>query len=165
MIGILAAITIVSFNGVQQRANNTAIISSAASSVKAIQSYIAVTGKYPDSNYACVSTTVGCSLASTNAVFNTNMATTATPAKSIPISGPDRFGLNYLYDATRTFNGAPQPAVLLYWLNGINQQCGVSGVAFPAFGALIPATSGYTDGNDASMNKTLCVITIAGPSS
>lgn len=165
VIAILAAITIVAYNGIQQRANNTSIISSANSSFKVIESYVAANGKYPDSNYACISTTVGCSLEGTNAVFNTNMATMGTLPKSVPIFGPDRFGLNYLYDSTRTFNGAPQPAVLLYWLSGTNQQCGVSGVTSPAFGALTPSTTGYTDGNDASTGKTLCVITIPGPSS
>lgn len=164
VIGVLAAIVIVAYNGVQQRANNTSIISSASSAFRVIESYVVANGKYPDSAYACISTTVGCSLTGTNGVFNTNMATMGTLPKSVPIFGPDRFGLTYLYDSTRTFNGAPQPAVLLYWLSGTNQQCGMSGVTSPAFGALVAATTGYTDGNDASTGKTLCVITIPGPS-
>ncbi len=152
------------YNGVQQRASNTAIIDSASSSFKMIESYIAVSGTYPDSNYACITTTAGCSLTGTNTTFNTNMATIGTLPKSVPISGPDRYGLQYLYDSTRTFNGAPQPAVLLYWLSGINQQCSVSGVTNPTFGALVSSTTGYTDGNDASTGKTLCTINIPGPS-
>lgn len=164
VIGILAAISIVAYSGIQQRANNNAVISSASSSLKMIQSYVAVSGKYPDTSWACVTTTAGCSLAGTNAVFNTNISTIGTLPKSVPISGPNRFGIQYIYDSTRTFNGAPQPAMLLYWLGGINQECKVSGVATPVFGAIAASTTGYTDGNDASTGKTLCAITIPGPS-
>lgn len=163
VIGILAAITIVAYSGIQQQSNNTSVISSASSYLKLIQSYIAVSGKYPDTSWACVSTTAGCSLAGTNATFNTNMATVGVPPKSVPVTGPDRFGLQYIYDSTRTFNGAPQPAMLLYWLSGLNQERKVSGVATPVFGAIVTSTTGYTDGNDASTGKTLCAITIPGP--
>jgi prepilin-type N-terminal cleavage/methylation domain-containing protein len=164
VIAILAAITIVAYSGIQQRANNVAIIDSASSSLRMIESYIAVNGTYPDSNWACITTTVGCSDARTNTAFDTNMATIGTLPRSVPISGPDHYGLLYFYDSDRTFNGAPQPASLFYWLSGINQQCGVSGVANNPWGALAPSTTGYTNGNDASTGKTLCAITIPGPS-
>jgi prepilin-type N-terminal cleavage/methylation domain-containing protein len=162
VIGILAAITIVAYSGIQQRANNTAIIDSASSSLRMIESYIAVNGTYPDSSFACITTTVGCWLAGTNTVFDTNMATIGRLPRSVPTSGPDRYGLHYAYWSGGTFNGAPQPATLFYWLSGINQQCGVSGVANDAWGALVPSTTGYTYGNDAG--KTKCAITIPGPS-
>ena len=164
VIAILAAITIVAYSGIQQRANNTAIIDSASSSLRMIESYIAVNGTYPYSSFACITTTVGCWLAGTNTVFDTNMATIGTLPRSVPISGPDHYGLLYIYNSGGTFNGASQPAALLYWLSGINQQCGVSGVANGVWGALAPSTTGYTYGNDASTGKTLCDITIPGPS-
>jgi prepilin-type N-terminal cleavage/methylation domain-containing protein len=164
IIGVLAAITIVAYNGIQLRANSTSIISSANSSFKMVQSYIATNGKYPDTNYACITITAGCSLTGSNTVFNTNMATMGTLPNSVPITGSNRYGIQYLYDSTRTFNGSPQPAILLYWLSAVNQQCGMAGVANGAFGALAPSTTGYTDGNDATTGKTLCVITIPGPS-
>jgi prepilin-type N-terminal cleavage/methylation domain-containing protein len=169
VIGILAAITIVAYNGIQQRANNTAIIDSASSSLRMIESYIAVNGTYPLTvstgvGGACITTTAGCSLVGTNTVFGTNMATIGTLPRSVPISGTGSYGLNYVYTSDGTFNGAPQPATLIYWLSGINQQCGVSGVANGAWGALAPSTTGYTYGNDTSTGKTLCSITIPGPS-
>src|SRR5674476_1057592 len=80
VIAILAAITIVAYSGIQQRANNVAIIDSASSSLRMIESYIAVNGTYPYpySNWACITTTVGCSIGATNTTFDTNMATIGT---------------------------------------------------------------------------------------
>src|SRR5450759_4479507 len=160
VIAILGAITIVAYSGIQQRASNTAIIDSASSSLRMIESYIAVNGAYPytSNGWACITTTIGCVIAGTNTVFDTNMATIGTLPRSVPISGPDRYGLVYSYNPGTTFNGASQPASLFYWLSGINQQCGVSGVANGVEGALAPSTTGYTNGNDGSTGKTLCVI-------
>jgi prepilin-type N-terminal cleavage/methylation domain-containing protein len=165
VIAILAAITIVAYSGIQQRANNTAIIDSASSSLRMIESYIAVNGTYPDSSSACITTTAGCSSAGTNTAFDTKIATIGRLPRSMPISGPDRYGLLYIYTSGGTFNGASQPATLLYWLSGIDQQCGVSGVVNNPWGAdTYPSTIGYTYGNDTSTGKTMCVITIPGPS-
>lgn len=47
VIGILATIGIVAYNGVSQKANNAAIISAASNSSKMIQTYIAEYGTYP----------------------------------------------------------------------------------------------------------------------
>lgn len=50
VIGILAAITIVAFNGVQDRANISSINSSLSQIRKAIQSYHAIEGAYPSTS-------------------------------------------------------------------------------------------------------------------
>lgn len=47
VIGILAAITIVSYNGIQQRAYNTQVISGVSSYQKLIQAYYLLYGSYP----------------------------------------------------------------------------------------------------------------------
>ncbi len=47
VIGILAAITIVAYNGIQQRAKNNAITSTVVGYVKALSLYAADTGTYP----------------------------------------------------------------------------------------------------------------------
>jgi len=47
VIGILAAITIVAFNGVQQRANNTRRISDIQAAAKAVNLFYAQNGSYP----------------------------------------------------------------------------------------------------------------------
>jgi type II secretory pathway pseudopilin PulG len=47
VIGILAAITIVAYNGVQQRARNAQTTTAAANSIKAFKLYVGVNGSYP----------------------------------------------------------------------------------------------------------------------
>lgn len=47
VIGILAAITMVAYNGVQSRARNAVMVSGVKQYTKAIYAYHAVTGKYP----------------------------------------------------------------------------------------------------------------------
>jgi type IV pilus assembly protein PilA len=48
VIGILAAISIVAYNGVQNRANDAAVQSDLARIAKSIQAYAAINGDYPD---------------------------------------------------------------------------------------------------------------------
>lgn len=50
VIAILAAITIVAFNGIQSRAENTKTVSAVAAWVKALHSYKAEKGEYPTMN-------------------------------------------------------------------------------------------------------------------
>lgn len=54
VIGILAAITIVAFNGVQARAENTKTINSATAYARAIRSYATLNDNYPIFNYPCL---------------------------------------------------------------------------------------------------------------
>lgn len=55
VIGILAAITIVAYNGIQTRAENTKTTQAVAQYVKAILSYSAINGMYPvETGYPCL---------------------------------------------------------------------------------------------------------------
>lgn len=55
IIGILAAITIVAYNGIQTKANNTATLSSVAAYAKTLQMYATENGTYPiDTSYPCL---------------------------------------------------------------------------------------------------------------
>ena len=54
VIGILAAITIVAFNGVQQRAENTKTISAVDGYEKALIAYATVKGEYPGYGNICL---------------------------------------------------------------------------------------------------------------
>lgn len=54
VIGILAAITIVAFNGIQTRAANTKTLSAAASYVKGLQVYYNTEGDWPGVVRACL---------------------------------------------------------------------------------------------------------------
>ena len=48
IIGILAAITVVAYNGIQQRANNTARVNEAKQWERILMTYATTYGKYPD---------------------------------------------------------------------------------------------------------------------
>lgn len=50
IIGILAAITIVAYNGIQNRANDTAVQSDIRNSAGKIKEYQAISGEYPGGN-------------------------------------------------------------------------------------------------------------------
>lgn len=56
VIGILAAITIVAYNGIQQRARNIQTVSAAKDAMKLIVAYKAINGIYPSGaySYACI---------------------------------------------------------------------------------------------------------------
>lgn len=57
VIGILAAITIVAFNGIQQRAKNTKSINATTAWIKAIKMYNVDTGNWPSSSCLGATTT------------------------------------------------------------------------------------------------------------
>lgn len=54
VIGILASITIVAYNGVQTRAENTKTINSVAAYAKTVFLYVADQNAYPISSYSCL---------------------------------------------------------------------------------------------------------------
>ncbi len=164
VIGILAAIVTVAYTGIQQRANNVAIIDTASKTLKAIQAYLAVNSSYPITTYAnaCVTTVSGCdnlgSPVSAYATFDTNIATIATLSRSIP--GID--GLYVSWHTSHNYNGEPQPLRLTYFLFGNNQQCGLSRVMAYTWPTDAPSATGYTANIG---DKTRCWISVPGPTS
>lgn len=59
VVGILAAIVIVAYNGVQNRANDAAVQSDLNNMAKAMQSYDVLNGAYPDITDSAVRTSLG----------------------------------------------------------------------------------------------------------
>ena len=172
VIAILAAITIVAYNGIQQRAKNTAIISAAKSTIGVINAYVAANGSYPsklNSTVICLTTTSGCAISSTtyggNSTLDTNLATMGTVPRSIPMNTGSHYGVLYDYGSSRTYDGTVQPVIVYYWLDGTAQQCGLSGVVSDWATGGAPSTTGYTAANDTSSGRTLCAIHVAGPTS
>ena len=164
VIGILAAITIVAYNGIQQRANNAAIVNAASQTMKSLQAYHALKGEYPytGASNVCVTTISGCvrdtgGVDNSNSTFNTNIATVGAPPSSVPNAGSVANGIIYNHTSSRTYNGQVKPAMIFYWLNGTSQKCGVDGVMSTWEGGVTP-TTGYTAANSAG--KTLCFISI-----
>jgi len=176
VIGILATISIIAYNGITQKAKNTATINAASQSLKMIQSYIAMNGDYPyksdltGTRYVCITSDSECSSsstsdtkASTNATFNSNMATIGTLPKSVPTEGSRWYGILYAYDRDAFFNDESSPAWLRYYLLGTNQQCGIPGVMRLTTGAsFTSSTNGYSS-ISSDLGKTVCFISISGP--
>lgn len=105
VIAILATIVIVTFGGIRQRAENTAIITAARESYSRIVAYIQVTGAYPatisDGSVICITRVSGCQTnlplvsATANDAFDAEVATIGNLPRSVPNAGPDRNGVMY----------------------------------------------------------------------
>ncbi len=172
MIAILAAISIVAYNGIRQRAANASTIASANQVLKAIASYGATTTAYPvdvDVVGCLVPSESGsCTVGNTtarpvNATFNANIATVA----GLPSSVPDAYnvynGIAFWHNSATTFNGEPRPLRLYYSLRGNQQQCGVPNVSINSNGdddVRLSSSTGYTSSGG---GYTVCTISVPRP--
>lgn len=173
VIGILAAISIVAYNGISQRAKNTAIINAASQSLKMINAYIAETGEYPVAagTTICITTESGCQMnsgsddvVSGSTVFDSRMSTVGSLPKDVPVIGGRLYGVMYNYTGLRMINGSEsQPLFIIYYLIGKNQACGLSGVVQQdGPNNYKPSSTGYSAYNS-SLDKTTCYISVPGP--
>ncbi len=164
VIAALAAVSIATYSGIQQRTKNTSIINAVSTSLRMISLYVAQNGRYPFSYDGdnCVTADTGCSIGSTSqASFETNMATVGTFPRSIP-SGSPGYGITMTWHHQATYNGTSAPARLTYFLFGTNQQCGVSGIETHTWPNYQSSATGYTLGD--SNGQTMCWVNIPGPS-
>lgn len=145
VIAILAAISIVAYNGIQTRSENTKTIQGVSQYVKAIHSYAATYGNYPvETNFPCfgpIGTTCarvsgdgsGCipeaggdGGASAQTTFDTEMKKVLT---TLPIISSQRMNCNgstYAGAYYRPSTGTT--AVIVYFLKG-NESCsGIGGI-------------------------------------
>lgn len=143
VIGILAAITIVAFNGVQTRAKNTQVISGAKAYHNAILQYATINGRYPSVS-GCLGAgypsntcwrSDGASQWLVNTTLDAEIATVmqskptlATQLMSIGIATYERAGA--LYTSTPDVR-------LVYYLQGINQNCAISGATLVNEGGVV----------------------------
>lgn len=145
VIAILAAITIVAFNGIQQRARNTQVIAGVEVYNKALRSYHAVNGSYPtsagclgdgypagrcwegDSGTFDVNATLDSNLAS----FISKKPVLATARMSIGITNNMRAGALYVTGPSR----------IIYYLAGPAQSCSVSGATGGTEGGVVTQCS------------------------
>jgi prepilin-type N-terminal cleavage/methylation domain-containing protein len=141
VIGILAAITIVAYNGIQQRARNAQVIAGVDTYYKALRSYHAVNSAYPavtgclgdgypsnqcwqgDSGNITVNATLDGNLAS----FISSKPTLATSLMSIGITNNMRAGAMFNTSTSR----------IVYYLAGAGQACGVSGATGVTEGSVV----------------------------
>lgn len=160
VIGILAAITIVAYNGVQQRAQNTQRVTAAKSWEKVMSLYVAQNGVYPFTfgsvQHFCLGTNnetnwdassdQDCGWSNNikhpSIVMNTAFAEVA----SLPIFPKDRvvatdgsfrggISIRAVETLNPTSDNIANYPTLLYWLKGVNQDC-----------VLRPVTVGVTGG-------------------
>jgi prepilin-type N-terminal cleavage/methylation domain-containing protein len=137
VIAILAAITIVAYNGIQQRAENIKTISGVNQAVKLLKAYKAINDSYPTSSsyYNCLGTgypsntcdrvtSSGAVVVANSSSFDTALATVG----SLP-----QLSTKPLILSTDTVMGASfeQSAKMIrYWLNGASQTCSAGGTGY-----------------------------------
>ena len=135
VIGVLAAISIVAYNGIQTRATNASIVAAAKSTITLINGYKATYGNYPSLGGLCMTRDNNCSnymgtvVTASNSTWMTELAKIGTPLQSVPSVDTSRYGLYFDGYAPRTFNHDPIPGLLMYRLKGNAQNCGVQNVA------------------------------------
>lgn len=185
IIAILAAITIVSYNGIQQRASNTRRIAAAKDWQKVISLYLAQNGSYPTgslNNHFCLGTgyptdfdgnadedcfgtgNVKHPSASINSAYATIAKLPSFPADKLPTSAAIGTTAGISLRAYDTLDPSTTPKVqypmLHYWLNGNNQDCVLRPVAQPVSGGYVQATTTYTL-NESGL--THCAIILPDP--
>ena len=169
VIGILAAISLVAYGNIQQRTKNTSIITAVNQTIKSIESHSVQESGYPVLNaYACVTTVSGCvemsgTVRTANSTFDTNIAKVGAIPRSVPNAGSIGLGIIYHHSDTRQFDGQPRRGLLMYFLDGQSQKCGVSDV-MSAWGTpgqdAVPSTTGFT-ANNTTYNKTVCFVSLS----
>ena len=171
VIAILAAISIVAYNGIQQRATNSSIISSVGQTIKLIKAYQATYGTYPAGSSLCYTLDNQCTnynntvVTANNSSLIIELNKIGSPVGSVPQTASNTYGIYVDYYLPRTFNHDKIPGLIMYHLKGINQDCGVPNVAVndpaPLAGEANPfisSSTGYTAGN--SGGNTRCWVSV-----
>lgn len=179
IIAILAAITVISYNGLTLRAENTRRIAAARQVQTLFKSYIALYGKNPaeaDGNTmsggVCLTIDNICTnyagqvVSSDNTQLISELRKIGTPPQSVSQEVSNSYttykGIYLDYIDWRTYNGKPAPYLMMYWLKGEKQQCAlpdvtmhdpdlpdINGVQNP----MITSTKGYSYSSDDYPNE------------
>lgn len=134
VIAVLAAITIVAYNGIQQRANNTAIISAASQLQKLGKMYRTTynVDTLINGNY-CLTVDNICTNYADDKIEQSNDAILAELRKvgfvpsSVPKVSTKGYGITLDTYYQTTINNQPR-GIMMYTLAGENQACGISGI-------------------------------------
>lgn len=181
IIGILAALVIVAYNGIQQRARNTSRIASAKEIMKIVAAYTAQEGKYPPAAQACIGTgytdwdgngSLDCYQSAhtfhPNAPLDAELQKVTNIPKVETSSMKGNSGVLYggfFYypnPAPGTVDGQVGRITMRYFLEGTNQNCGVPNV-LTATGANIYVTNGAANTSSNNDGNTYCVIVFPEP--
>lgn len=170
VIGILAAITIVAFNGVQSRAKNTSIENTASAYRKTLAAYVAEKGDYPVvGGSGCLGRAAdypsGCFNATASATMETQLGTILTSLPTpdttcFAMYGGCRRGLSYYYRPSSvtpdwTVDGVVHRYYMFYFL-GENGRCTLPNNLEGSYGTFSTnATKGYMERHS---NTSMCVV-------
>ena len=187
VIAILAAITVTSFNGIQQRSRNASRLSSIQTYVKLLSLYAVQNGSYPTlANGACLgsgyasSTCTNASLTQTTpstateqSTFNTQLSTMGSlpdyPKLNSSASGSGDAVGAFMYTYGTTNETPARGHRIIYFLEGMNQDCGQSRIARNTDGSAagsgaytIAVNLGYKNSLYAS-DRTMCMLSLLNP--
>lgn len=174
VIGILAAITIVAFNGVQARADNTATENLVSQYKKALATYVVEHGQYPTgTSGACMGTQEF--YADNGNCFNvtgTISTTFETEIRKVltnpPNPKPDchemysgcRRNLTFYHNASWQIDGEAHPFYLIYFLRD-NGDCTLPGNLQGSYGNFSSTfTRGYMERHSGT---TMCIMKLPTP--
>jgi general secretion pathway protein G len=188
IIGILAAITVVAYNGIQQRAENTRRVAAAKDWQKLIIAYTSQNGAYPTSslnNHTCLGTgnptdldvnpdedclgtgNVKHPLASINTAYSTIATLPSFPTnKLVSTSGIGTTAGISLRSVDTLDPGTPNAKALYpflyYWLRGADQDCVLRPVAPIVSGGYTAGSAINTVTNEGGLTR--CMILLPDPS-
>jgi len=186
VIAILAAISIVAYNGIQVRARNSQTASAVNAYKKALSLYVIDKGSYPPQTDVCLGegypdmnsdgVTGDCSTVNSdgsviykvNSAFDTRLAPylSAKPqvnSKVFKTTNTNQIGIQFRYIPSYTLNGASNPYWLIYKTEGISA-CPVGPIPTRTgsdFNASVPSSTGYTD--IFSSDSVQCIIPLPNP--
>lgn len=191
IIGVLAAITVVVFNGVQGRATNASRISSAQTFLKAIEGYIAQNGRIPGDPAAygsclgrnSVNICNGVSSADIAAgrdsepdpVLDAELRTIISQIPSVPnqpvvpneewYTPREAIGPILLESSSRFVDDEPIPWAIHFWLQGSNVPCGLTVLRDmgwdPVEGRTIYQQAGISSYTLSQAGVTECIVPIS----
>lgn len=157
VIAILAAITIVAYNGIQTRVHNSQTASVIKMYKQALIAYATINGNYPagGTTSACLGEgyTNGCWGGGASPIaFHNDLRPFLNNANPLPkiYDGPikygpsDRYGASYYYTTSITYDGVPYPWGIAYHIEGANP-CPVGPIMTPAAGQTYPNFSSTPD--------------------
>ena len=170
VIAVLAAITIVAYNGIQSSARNTQQISTAKAYLTAFEAYRAKNGTYPagaGTNRICLGIDVAaCTTATSSWYRDTTLETNLrTVVSTLPVANPSITivsspKMGYVPASDVTLDGVPTP-FLIYSVES-SGKCSAGTPAsgtWPAYSSTVPA-QGYT-GSEAGLR--MCFIPMPRP--
>lgn len=175
VVAILAAVTIVAYNGIQARAKATEVENVVDQYRKSLMQYAVLNKDYPRANASfCLGEESnypdGCfSGSNTDSTVVTKLRSVMSSLPSVNSSCKMMYGnscrrnLTFVNQSSATLDGNVHPYYLMYFLDG-SQKCSLGGNVggnWESYSST-PNSSGYLE-QDSSTGVTMCVISMPNP--